>query len=97
MTRHYYPPERRPRVPVPRWTPAREAWLQKLKAGPALRANGVVGADCQELGWAEWIDWSNAAAGERLTEKGAAQLAAWLAGDRDPAPPGTRVLHEVEP
>jgi hypothetical protein len=77
------PPLRNPRVPIPRWTPAREAWLGRLADGPAMRANGVVGSDCQDLGWSEWIDWSNTTAGERLTESGAAQLAAWRAGNRD--------------
>lgn len=70
--------------PPPRadlWTPARQAWLAQLEAGPA-GVSGFRGAECMRFGWCDWIrdERGRIIYGDRryvLTEAGRAQLATW--------------------
>ena len=73
---------RRSPIITGRWTAARQAWLERLEQGPAVRAGTVVGFQCYRLGWTEWEDGPTNR--EKLTEDGRAKLAEWRAEGRAP-------------
>ena len=70
----------------PTITPARIAWLRKLRdEGPAVRAKSVVGYECMKLGWTDWL--------VRDRETGAVLT---LAEARAATPPGTLYMERYD-